>query len=569
MHFDHDEATTGASRFAFNPEIIERLKEFDPHGRSREGHTHYLTDPKLQDLISIASHELRNSYSQISQRSYIIEQLEAEIFALKHDQEVLMEYLDVCKQLATSSPIQVLPTEILCQIFDFYCDIPNIIQGKENAEIPVFKLMHVCSRWRTAAVSSPSLWSTIIWKGSLLTSDLLKFILAQTGSAELYLMYEGASGGGSTFMDEHILPYLTRCKTLNTLHTSQILQYSGVIFYALQHLELRNGGGPKTMVDLTSSAPNLRSLSILYDNPNLKVKWENLDCLKMLDCTPLFVLRQLKRCSKLQSLHIYIAGTEPNMASEVDRERAPIILEHLKVLQIVEVKLGNQRHVLQAAVQHLLDMLLTPNLSSLNISEELLLPSVDIGSNNIKMPSPLCDMIERSQCAITTLIVSCTSRYLHRLLDHFPFFLRLETLKCNIKYHSRANIMEPTGDMLFLNLAIRGCDTIDNPDAQAIALPCLRQLDITTDSSLFTDTVFVSMVQSRWNVVPGKDKTIQRLESVSLRMLRRSNGTSHHREVFVLWSPLREMQKDGLRVAVRDGGEDVRTRTEAAEFELV
>ena len=105
--------------------------------------------------------ELENLWLQ-AEREFIaydeaIAHLEEKIIALENERTTLRGQVSLVKSLM--APIRKFPPEILLHIFKAHGSV-NVVESR-NSLVPGFKVASVCSHWRTIAMGSTSLWSTI------------------------------------------------------------------------------------------------------------------------------------------------------------------------------------------------------------------------------------------------------------------------------------------------------------------------------------------------------------------------------------------------------------------------
>lgn len=104
-------------------------------------------DVELKELIYALRRSLQQNCNEIHFHRHALERLEQR-------RQHLQTLLD--QSSAFLSPIRTMPTEILSLIFDYLCS--NI--GFSNRARPIV-LASVCYRWRSIAVSYPSIWTCI------------------------------------------------------------------------------------------------------------------------------------------------------------------------------------------------------------------------------------------------------------------------------------------------------------------------------------------------------------------------------------------------------------------------
>ncbi|KAJ7579271.1 hypothetical protein C8J56DRAFT_340942 [Mycena floridula] len=119
----------------------------------------------IQTFISNAEGEVTRCSDEVSRLREIIEKVERHQAKLSHGLAVHRSFI---------APIHRLPPELLALIFSFFCTVDfwdcqpfdakcNEISGSVFRE--PFIIATVCSQWRSIALSTPSLWSTIMLGG--------------------------------------------------------------------------------------------------------------------------------------------------------------------------------------------------------------------------------------------------------------------------------------------------------------------------------------------------------------------------------------------------------------------
>lgn len=85
---------------------------------------------------------------------------------------------------SSSAPVNTVPPEILCQIFQAlalgnYILIQFSAFGRLRFHSALFALPRVCSLWRNISISQPSLWSTLLFKAEILNFSTLPETIAK------------------------------------------------------------------------------------------------------------------------------------------------------------------------------------------------------------------------------------------------------------------------------------------------------------------------------------------------------------------------------------------------------
>ena len=89
-----------------------------------------------------------------------IARLEETLFDLQSKRRKMMEYTKAHKALI--APARTLPTELLAEIFTL-CLSENWHDRRFDVRQAPLLLSNICKRWREIALSTPFLWSTLIF----------------------------------------------------------------------------------------------------------------------------------------------------------------------------------------------------------------------------------------------------------------------------------------------------------------------------------------------------------------------------------------------------------------------
>ncbi|KAJ7705294.1 hypothetical protein B0H17DRAFT_1192999 [Mycena rosella] len=378
----------------------------------------------------------------------------------------------VQKRMSTQSkldsivyPVLTLPSEITSEIF-IHCLFDT--RARPNfAEAPLL-LCNICSHWRTIAILTPALWSSIElgFKFSLFGSnliDLLGIWLSRTGShpLSLSLCYDEYTVTKRRQEINRLIKVLMRHShqwadvELRLPDVSEFTLFQGH-FPALHSLTVGHAVKPFTpAVTAFTDAPRLASvqLSAGCGLDPIVLPWPQLTVLK---CESLHVcdcLRLLREMTRLVEFTVYLREGGPRIAV------TPFILPALRSLHL----LREECHM------DLLQHLTLPALETLSISFE----SPDIPR--------FLTFLSRSACSLLRVIFDAWSFDQVELASCLAAMPSLRDLKLwRPQYFTDAFLLQ-----------------LGNP---ALLLPNLQILDLNHVYPIqFTMPALVGMLASRWN----------------------------------------------------------------------
>jgi hypothetical protein len=123
-----------------------------------------------------------------------------------------------------TTPIYRIPTEILSEIF-LHCLVEDS-DGFDAEEAPLL-LNFVCSKWRTVAISTPQLWSSISLDlppcGGI---EMLETWLSRSSASPLKIIWTDSQGSADDSATLNAIIPLARCLRFITIYISRIGQGS-------------------------------------------------------------------------------------------------------------------------------------------------------------------------------------------------------------------------------------------------------------------------------------------------------------------------------------------------------
>jgi hypothetical protein len=173
---------------------------------------------------------------------------------------------------ALHSPVRLLPPELLSHIFSF-CLLPEPFTRPKHNNAP-WVLCLVCSYWRSIAVSTPRLWSSLSTYGlpnTRLARELVKIWLSRTGGTPLSIHFTDASQHDELI--ELILSYSSLWRKVEcNLTFASLIRLHGVSREGFPWLEsftlissAANITASDESLDIFRNAPRLRSVQLLLD----------------------------------------------------------------------------------------------------------------------------------------------------------------------------------------------------------------------------------------------------------------------------------------------------------------
>ena len=263
------------------------------------------------------------------------------------------------------SPIQKLPTELLIKIFGYYClDINRVDFLYKNGKYVVgvtivglklgsvcTQLGSVCTQWMKVFLSLPSLVSRLLVHFDELDrvpsreeiSYIAQSLELSFPSHDVILelwppmkLTEEEHHSFSEQLSKYLRQFFSRIRNLTLCSVFTFLVQPTGTFVSLHSLELHTDIDSiiELPIDLTTSAPNLQSLSVDQDLPSLTVNWIKIRHLTIRESGADYALAMISRCTMLESLILYECNDlegSPSASSEI--LHAPT-LRHLEVVSV-------------------------------------------------------------------------------------------------------------------------------------------------------------------------------------------------------------------------------------------
>ncbi|KAL1695907.1 hypothetical protein GGG16DRAFT_44304 [Schizophyllum commune] len=459
----------------------------------------------LEECLPQIGVEIGDAEAQIRVLEEALRQARLRLDALVSQRERIARQTRVCKATAKAF-IRRLPIEVMVTIFSLVLDPGICFYGRE-----LHNLTATCFRWRSIALSTPALWSTIdlTWSGPTFSTliprkpndALVRAQLEYSADAPLHVtVYTSRPDDCAHAMYDR--SWAAVRQQSNRWRTAQIMWHcssgwldaSVLALPTLEELTIYDPHGK--IIPFFANAPDLRTAEVLgFDLAPCPQPWKltslTLGNVSPADATP--VLQQLSQT--LQSLYIrplYRAHTTSS-------HRTPISLPELSFLGFGSL---NQ-------CQAFCPLLIVPML------EELTLDMSDFTAATRNADEHIVEMLHRSLASVTDLSIcdlnAASSQCILRLLKGLP---TLESLNL-----SADSGHEPLDEQFFLALT----PTAENPDCP---LPNLVELAVT--ASIVDDPACMDFatLQQMFNALRREDVTIndQLYPALEERSLMRNPG---------------------------------------------
>ncbi|KAJ7067428.1 hypothetical protein C8F01DRAFT_667563 [Mycena amicta] len=431
----------------------------------------------------------------------------------------------------TISPINSLPTEVVCDIFSFTLPIhrvspyslpvpflqPTVRHSRPSAHWDLdapWSLTEVCSEWRSVALSLPALWSTMLVSSGMNTREqhLLRLQLSRTKEAPLHIIFRFTSssrttrGLGFNALVEEFAAQGGRWRTVEMCFDWNLSFYLTELFTNLaqteQLVELRLTGegveylrGIQSLEQILENAPRLTRVLLGEINrrvgpANVKLPWQN--------------ITTYKATTKLESTHLTRLALCATSVEVVDIDVFPRQDVHVFARPVSEthpiMTLPSLRRLV-LMYPPLVSNLCAPNLRELYI--------FDLTDDTL---APIHSFLARSQCAaqLTTLTIRhffSSAPALHGILQHTP---NLTTLQIGFDWGTKTGT-PPQNDILRSledscpKLTALGWADFDDVTDRVLLVDCIaRRLDTLHSVEIFTKRLKMKTQGRRLRaLVPG------------------------------------------------------------------
>jgi hypothetical protein len=416
--------------------------------------------------------------STLEQGSAATKRAQAQLHKIQESIQVLQareRYLQsvIGQHSSFRSPINRLPDELLLEIFQA---IPREFSGPRGSSSlqrfpldPVWTVSHVCGRWRTVALSCPSLWSFLLYdtitkykdrdprwgrgaRGANAAAaqsctgryELLRLQLERAKQAPLHLTLNVASNRGDLRTLNRILKTWDKWIELTVMGkvTSLLTEHASSTediydLKALRQLTVK-GRVEHGFSRLIERAPQLRSL-VTYGN-DIKLRTPH-DALTHLDLRPVFTNchELLTNTPNVRSLTLRDADFIPSTfnddedTSQIEDDDNEIPSTPIELAHLTELSL----FLSASDSRQMYNFLVLPSLESLIIG----------GNEYPNQLKDITDLVGRSHSTIT----SCTLRAIEESLDELETLLKsLPHLRQLKVYALDADTIEEDADIFRL-----------------------------------------------------------------------------------------------------------------------
>lgn len=468
------------------------------HVLAGDFHTPISPVPQLINTVGIPPsdkerQDIRNTISQTEQDIYLIyediDRLEGVLSSLVRKLGALEQHLQTHKNLL--SPIQKLPVEILSEIFlcvhdPFSWHIHDDLSLLKTAMLPG----QVCHSWRTVALTTPELWSSIILPITRrMPTSIFKLTstrLERSGGSPLSLAINGAltEHGDIHPLLDTIAAASHRWKHIDLdqqLFQYDVLRKAKENLPVLESLTLSHyqGHGYAWARDVFESAPRLRTVVLLkgIQVNEIALPWHQLTHLELSVVMEHELLSLLQKCPNLQECIVSVNS----WGSSSDPSMTYVRHDSLRSLNI------NVLHNLQSFTCPL-DFLELPTLSTLCCTDR----------DDPDAPDRLTEFIARS--SPTLLHLNLTMGYLtsESIVHIFQLTPLLETV----------SLRGPSGASVTREVLIRLTAGDPSNADHGVLLPNLWSFGLDDLHHLCDRASFADMVESRWRQISLIDPSI-------------------------------------------------------------
>ncbi|KAF8827624.1 hypothetical protein HHX47_DHR4000453 [Lentinula edodes] len=443
------------------------------------------------------------------------------------------------------SPIRKLPNEILGIIFDSACN-QNLLCDSEDKYsairvLPALAISAVSFRWRHLALSSSRLWSTLNLKFSVVTIAAefmlkLKLYLERSGNSPLFLdvKIKGFPDDNSSLpVMDLLVQHSKRWKTF-TVNGQWLLTSCYALLHPRQHFPIltalsTDGDFHQEELDIFEDSPQLCSVRTTVLPPS-RLPSHQLTHVEIAVPSSEDLIGQLDRSPNLTTM--VLLGQKQSFSVQ-DLGRLSRTMPMVRSL-VLQVQLSNN------LLQTVFSCLTCPRLSELSISSAY--HHYDNSAISV-IPWPkhlFKSFMLKVSSGLTTFTIRDISISDLDLIAALEFMSSLRSLAIHDLRLRKEN--SPITTRLIQSLHLRGNQ---RSSFRSPLVPRLHDLAVEFGGTDFDDTIFVSMVASRW--LPDRDYSagvdVDRLGSVVLKFFRREVN----KEVY---QPLQDLEVMGLRVVV-------------------
>ncbi|KAJ7587438.1 hypothetical protein C8J56DRAFT_1050662 [Mycena floridula] len=409
---------------------------------------------------------------------------------------------------ASKVSIQQVPTEILGNIFSLTAEPGSNVVGHDRITVPGLNLAAVCSRWRSLALSTQDLWSTIesqVWDtnypidledSTQRITEVTKFLLKHSGShcLDVTMVRVSQEPEYDPIVSDDpgwslILPECSRWRSLTIVGNLCSIpeDFSTVAgrLPLLESIEISTEDNweddevlDTASLDFLRETPRLHTVSLegVACSLKLPVQWKQLHSVTLRGPINLTAqedgLEVLSRCSDITEA--YIRGGEETQLS------TPVVLDKLHSLDLRKSRMTLANHMLA------LNSLILPALTSLSIGNLYYFTSPQSPDD---FAFSLDTFLLQSQCTITTLCFE--NMPLVKVADWLAMLTSLPSLQnlSHYHHHCRPELHQLICDAFFEKL-----------NSTPSFLPKLERLSVyVTYPAIFSaPEVFTNAIEAHW-----------------------------------------------------------------------
>lgn len=380
------------------------------------------------------------------------------------------------------APIRRLPVEVLSKVF--LCgDLASFDESKGPLLFAV-----VCNRWRSVAISTQALWSSIDFEVKYLIPPLkiIHLWLARSGSHPLNILWPNPYNGHDDSAARQavfvaLLSHQSRWMAPEQL--DELTAVSSGSFPHLRKLKLEAGHSPSTPPLRTfETAASLEDVDIRQFSGPCKLPWNSIQSYKLNSANLIDCLFALTRLTNVVHCEMLCADIEH--------------LSHIRVLQNSVTCLSMQTFVIACTtggirfLPEILDFITAPSLRVLQIID------VDKSFSATSPEIPLQAFLLRSSCNLQRLRLHQLVIPDHQVISALRYLPTLTDLEIvdGWKYSARPNDTAIFTTAFFEALTLSG-------DENPPMIPSLQRIAFEGALGAAERGALLDMVDSRWDKV--------------------------------------------------------------------
>lgn len=428
-----------------------------------------------------------------------ISRLQKAMYHLQNERQKLEASLDEYRSLA--APIRTIPPEILSEIFS-HCLVDNT-EIVDVAKAPLL-LTFACSRWRTVAISTPRLWSSVRVTRGVVSMEMLQTWLLRSCDIPLTLAVNATCLGDYDvcLCIKTLIPHCRRWQDVKFILPGPLLSMLGAVAGSVPLLQKVHIGTTESTIpflDAFEVAPMLCDVTFEKNLPpmSLRLPW-----------------RQLKRCDMLVAGDwLYVIQRSSDLVyCRLDCTGRKSLTTVLPVTPILQTRLRSLQLAVKERVdlENIMDSITAPALDELEIKQEN--HSLFFKGAQVHLSS----FLTRSGCTIRCLRLDEVTIFEDELIACLQQLPLLADLKLCVTW-------EKCLKRRFHAITSAVMGQLTHRESGHILVPKLKHLALTAAFE-FDDQAILDMVQSRWGHVEldciESIEESTHLESVCLKFCR-------------------------------------------------